>query len=93
MRPRGENIEYDKLRDRYDRLKVAVDELYTSPQGKIIAERDALAVELQGTKDELYSVDKAAKELGAELAECRLQRDSWKRIAESGLGVTSETPT
>jgi hypothetical protein len=29
--------------------------------------------------------------LAAELAEAKLQRDSWKRIAESGLGLTAET--
>jgi uncharacterized small protein (DUF1192 family) len=29
---------------------------------------DALAAELAGTKDELYSVDKAAKELGERVA-------------------------
>lgn len=29
--------------------------------------------------------------LSAELTEAKLQRDSWKRIAESGLGITAET--
>lgn len=29
--------------------------------------------------------------LAADLAECQRMRDSWKRIAESGVGITSET--
>jgi len=29
--------------------------------------------------------------LAAELAEVKAQRDSWRRIAESGLGITKET--
>jgi hypothetical protein len=30
-------------------------------------------------------------QLESELTEAKLQRDSWKRIAESGLGIAAET--
>jgi hypothetical protein len=29
--------------------------------------------------------------LAADLVEAKAQRDSWRRIAESGLGITAET--
>lgn len=35
---------------------------------------------------------KRIAQLEAELTEAKLQRDSWKRIAESGLGITAEPP-
>jgi chromosome segregation ATPase len=49
------------------------------------AERDELA--LDTTKSDAEAYDKRICEFEAALKEAELQRDSWKRIAESGLGI------
>jgi hypothetical protein len=49
------------------------------------AERDELA--LDTTKSDAEAYEKRICELEAALKEAELQRDSWKCIAESGLGI------
>jgi hypothetical protein len=55
------------------------------------AQIERLTRELQGTKDELYSVDKAAKELGAERDRLRAALADVQPILEAHLKFDSET--
>lgn len=52
----------------YDRLKVAVDELYTSPAGKIIAERDALKTDVDQITDQYQLLATRVRDLELRLA-------------------------
>jgi hypothetical protein len=42
-------------------------------------------------QDRIEWYEARVSQLEAELVEAKAQRDSWKRIAESGLGITAET--
>lgn len=90
-REEGKQLVIDQLESERDHLQrgfnaaVAIVAAHEDRIKELEAERDELA--LDTTKSDAEAYEKRICELEATLKEAELQRDSWKRIAESGIGI------